>query len=82
MSDKLTPEQAARLLRAKASELEIAFRQRVEGATDPYDATYLLADLSLLYDLVADFMERVDGGDRLDIDDANVRDMRLEREQP
>lgn len=60
MADKLTQEQTVRLLRAKASELETAFRQRVEGATDPYDGIYLLADLSLLYSLTADFMERVE----------------------
>lgn len=58
--DKLTPEQTIRLLRAKASELGHAFQQHAEAGHHPADTTYLLADVSLLYDIVAHFMERTE----------------------
>jgi hypothetical protein len=59
MPDKLTPEQVVRLLRAKAAELEHIAKQRLPEATDMYGVEYTIADLALLYDLVADVAERL-----------------------
>ena len=57
MNDKLTTDQIVRLLHAKSAELEIAARQRLQAERDPYGHAYLLADVGLLYGLVADYIE-------------------------
>jgi hypothetical protein len=61
MSDQLTPEQVIRLLHAKAAELEHVARQRIPEATEVFGVEYLIADLGLLYGLMADHAERVEG---------------------
>jgi hypothetical protein len=61
MSDeKLTPERAVRLLRAKAGELEDRFdRMRQAGASEfaYIDFTYITADIALIAQIVADHIE-------------------------
>lgn len=51
MSDQLTPEQAVRLLRAKAAEAQNRYDK---GAADSY------ADIALIATLVADHIERME----------------------
>ena len=59
MSEKLTPERAVRLLRAKAAELEEGVKN---GFTIRED--YLAADIALVAGLLADHIEDlIDGGD-------------------
>ena len=59
MSEKLTPEQTVRLLRAKEHELAHIFQQHAEAGGHPSDTTYLIADVSLLFGIVADYIESV-----------------------
>ena len=91
-NERLSPERAARLLRAKAAELETFVEVTLPGDSDTRanDATtaylaanaattaYLAADIALIAGLLADHIEDLisDGDLSPDIDDANVRDMR------
>lgn len=52
MNEKLTPEHAVRLLRAKASEYEALYAN-----VDPAEADWLAADLALIASLLADHIE-------------------------
>lgn len=59
MSDKLKPETAARLLRAKAAELEQLVLDDHEGPHQRLDrVSDLTADVALLFSLLADVTER------------------------
>jgi hypothetical protein len=55
MVDKLRPEQALRLMRAKASELEHRFA--VSRYEEDSDLAYVIADVALLFTLLADVVE-------------------------
>jgi hypothetical protein len=55
-TEKLSPERAVRLLRAKAAELEHRVKLAVgDGLTDN---VYLIADIALVASLLADHIER------------------------
>jgi hypothetical protein len=62
VSGELTPERAVRLLRAKAGELEnrVLQEQQLHGGLRP--VTELAADIALIATLLADFIERYEGG--------------------
>ena len=81
--EKLSPERAARLLRAKAGELELLAKSNLSYAHRNSPVTeehvgHLTADIALVASLLADHIEDlIDNGDLSpDINDANVRDMR------
>ena len=104
MVEQLSPERVARLLRAKAAELEASVLAMDADRTRPAtsrEVSYLAADIALVASLLADLIERTERKDEqlrqmyayladkvidpetgkrlsepLDIDDANVRDMR------
>ena len=61
--DKLTPERAVRLLRAKAAELESSVRD-AGYQEDGLEArvTWLAADIALVAQLLADHIERTEEG--------------------
>lgn len=61
--DKLTPERAVRLLRAKANELEIFALRRLGGDEDidTIELGYLAADISLVATMLADLIESGQG---------------------
>lgn len=56
MSDKLTPERAVRLLRAKAAALENVAKTHWDDENMQRDAE-LCADIALIASILADFME-------------------------
>lgn len=64
MSEKLSPERAVRLLRAKAAELEGYYKLEMERTTPPTmtDPVHLAADVALIAGLLADEIERADWG--------------------
>lgn len=60
MDEKLSPERAVRLLRAKAGELESTVKAGWESAP-AIDLTLLAADVALVATLLADFMDYMKG---------------------
>lgn len=63
MTERLPPEQAVRLLRAKAAELENRFGVLSEhrGGGIDEDVAYLTADIALIAGLLADHIEQSPG---------------------
>lgn len=64
MDEKLSPERAVRLLRAKAAELEnrfITVLSEHRGGGINEDVAYLTADVALVATLLADFMDYMKG---------------------
>jgi hypothetical protein len=59
-TEKLDPERAVRLLRAKASELEMEVLDEDISHGDIGQQGQLRADIALIAGLLADFMERID----------------------
>jgi len=59
MSERLSPERAVRLLRAKAAELEADVRHERNGVHS--DVLNLMADLALIAGLLADHIEQSPG---------------------
>jgi hypothetical protein len=65
--EKLTPERAVRLLRAKTGELENYVKQEMEGLRP--DTAWLAADIALIATLLADHIERSLPVRMIDIED-------------
>lgn len=66
MSERLTPERAVRLLRAKAAELEADVLAHSTRRHPMTGITYLTADVALIAGLLADHLERTSIPDELD----------------
>lgn len=60
MTDKLTPELATRVLRAKAAELERSVLDEVNTHGGLRPVTALAADIALVAGLLADHIERTE----------------------
>jgi hypothetical protein len=65
--EKLSPERAVRLLRAKAEEMESrVIRGSLNETGEPLDdLSYAIADIALIATLLADLMEYVKNGARV-----------------